>query len=100
MDERADLLAVHHLLQITHHIHVENIDRQIVVLTHTDGGQVHYLQTTCQHLLIGDLIKLRRRGILLRVGCIDTIHTRALQHHVGLDLDAAQTRARIRGEVR
>ena len=55
MNQRADLLAVHHLLQITHHIHVEDIDRQVVVLTHADGCQVHHLQTTCQHLLVGDL---------------------------------------------
>jgi hypothetical protein len=35
--ERSDLLAIHHFLQITHDIHVEDIDRQMIVIAHADG---------------------------------------------------------------
>ena len=72
----------------------------MVVVTHADSRQVHHLQSTSQHLLIGNLVKLRSRRILLRISRIHTVHTCALQHHVGLNLDATQARARICGEVR
>ena len=99
MYERANLLAVHHFLQITHNIHIKHIDRQVVVLTHADGCQVHHLQATRQYLLICDLLELRSRRILLWISGIDTIHTGTFQHHVGLDLDAAQAGTSICSKV-
>ena len=37
MYERTYLLAIHHLFQIAHNIHVEDIDGEIVVLAHADS---------------------------------------------------------------
>ena len=73
MYERTNLLASHHFLQITHDIHVEDIDGQMIVIAHADSSQIHHLQTTCQHLLISNIMELRSRRILLRVSRIDTI---------------------------
>ena len=42
VNQRAYLFAVHHALEVAHHIHVEYIDRQIVLLAHRGGGEVHH----------------------------------------------------------
>ena len=86
----ANLIASHYFLQVTHNIHVEDIDRQIIVLTHTDSGEVHHLQPASQHLFISNVRELCSCGVFLGVSGIDTIHTCSLQHHVGLNLDATK----------
>ena len=37
MHQRSDLFSVHYLLQITDYVHIEDVDRQVVVLTHADS---------------------------------------------------------------
>ena len=37
VDKRADVLTFHHLLQVAHDVHVEHVDREVVVLAHADG---------------------------------------------------------------
>ena len=38
----ADVLAVHHALEVTIDVHVEHIDGQVVFLAHGGGGEVHH----------------------------------------------------------
>ena len=45
VDEGADLLSFNELLQVAYDIHVEDVDRQLVVLAHADSGEVHDLQS-------------------------------------------------------
>ena len=90
MHEGADFLACHHLLEVAYDVHVEDIDGQIIVLTHADGGEVHHLQTSREDFLVGNIRELGGSGVFLRVSCIDTIHTGALQHDVGFNFNATQ----------
>ena len=93
-------LACHHLLQVAHNIHVEDIDRKVIVLTHADGGEVHHLQATGEDFLVGNLRELSGCGVFLRISSIDAIHTGALQHDVGFDFNTTQGGTCIRGEIR
>ena len=88
--QRTDFLTVHHPLQITHDIHVEHIDGEIVFLAHGGGCKVHYFQATIVDFVVGDFLELRGSGVFLRVGSINAIHTSAFQHDIGFDFDAAQ----------
>ena len=38
----ADVLAVHHALEVAIDVHVEHIDGQVVFLAHGGGGEVHH----------------------------------------------------------
>ena len=38
----ADVLAVHHALEVAVDVHVEHIDGQVVFLAHGGGGEVHH----------------------------------------------------------
>ena len=89
-----------HALEVAHHIHVEYIDRQIVLLAHRGGGEVHHAQVAGINLVEGDVVKLGGCGVLLGVGGVDAVHTRAFEHHVGFHLDASQSRACVGGEER
>ena len=37
VNQRSDVLTVHHAFQVSNLVHVENIDGQIVVVTHHNG---------------------------------------------------------------
>ena len=43
MNEGSNLLAIHYLLEVAHYIHVEYIDREVVLLAPGSGGQVHHI---------------------------------------------------------
>lgn len=73
MYESSYLLAVHHLLQVAHYIHVEYIDRQVVLLAHGSGSEVHHLQALGIDLIVSDVLKLGGGRILLWIGSIDAI---------------------------
>lgn len=90
MHQRAYLLAGDDLLQIAHGVHVEDDDGQVVFLAHTGGCEVHDAQVAAEHFVIGDVGELRGRRVFLRISRINAVHARALEHHVGLNLDAAQ----------
>ncbi len=99
MDEGADFFAVDDFLEIADHIHVEDIDWQVVVIAHADGGEVHDLKASVEHFLVGYVGELRGCWVFLRVGGVDAVNAGALEHHVGLYLDAAQARPGVGGEV-
>ena len=99
MDERADFLAVDDAAQVADDVHIEDVNRQVVVLTHADGREVHHLEVAGEHLGIGDVGELRGGRVFFGVGGVNTIHSRALEHHVGLDFNAAQRRARVSSKI-
>ena len=68
MHQCADVLALHHPFQVSHDVHIEDIDGQVVFPAHADGGEIHHLQAAFQHLLVGDFGKLAGGGVFLRVG--------------------------------
>lgn len=90
MHQSADILAGDDLLEITNDIHVEHINRQVVLHAHGRSCDVHNLQALGNDILIGDILELGGSRILLWVSGIDTIHTSALEHNVGLYLYATQ----------
>ena len=55
----ADGLAIEHFLQVAYHIHVEDVDGQVVVVAHHHGREIHHLQVALQNLLVGDVIEFR-----------------------------------------
>ena len=85
-----DILALHHLLEVTYDIHIEYVDGEIVLLAHGGSSEVHYLKTTGVNLIVGNLAEFGGSGVLLGVGGVDTVNAGTLQHHVGLNLNAAQ----------
>ena len=77
MHEGAYLLAIHHLFEIAHDIHVEHIDGQMILLTHSGGREVHHPKIAIIDFIESDVLKLRGSGVLLRVGR----HGQPLFHH-------------------
>src|SRR5574344_883332 len=99
MHQRSDVLSVHHLLEVAHDVHIEHIDRQVVLLAHCSGGKVHYLQSASVNLIVCDVAELCCCGGFLRVGCIYTIHTGSIKLHVCLNLDTSERRTGICCEI-
>ena len=97
-DDGADGLAGHDLVEVAVHVHVEDVDGQLVVAGHDGGSHVHDLEAAVVDLVVGDAVKLGCRGILLGVGGVDAVHAGTLEHDVGLDLDGTQRAARVGGE--
>jgi len=95
----ADIFAFHHLLEVAHNVHVEDVDGEVVLLAHGGGGEVHHLESAGVDLVVGDLGELGGGGVLLGVGGVDAVDAGALEHHIGLNLDAAKRRAGVGGEV-
>ena len=99
MHVSTDIFALHHLLEVTHDVHVEDVDGEVVLLAHGGGGEVHHLESAGVDLVVGDLGELGGGGVLLGVGGVDAVDAGALEHHVGLNFDAAERRAGVGGEV-
>ena len=99
VNEGADVLAAEHAHQVALHIHVEDVDGQVVLLAHRRGGEVHHFQPPGVDFVVRDGVELHGVRVFLRVGGVDAVHTRAFQHDVGLDLDAAQRGARVGREI-
>ena len=62
MNQRSDVLSVHHALQVSNLVHVENIDGQIVIVTHHNSREIHYFQVALEHFSIADVAELRGCG--------------------------------------
>ena len=90
MNESTNLLAFHDLLKVAYDIHIEDINRKVVLLAHSGGGEIHHLQALCVDFVVGNLTKLRGSWVFLRIGGLDAVYSGSLEHHVGLDLDATQ----------
>ena len=55
VNERTDFLALDDAAQVADDVHIEDVNRQVVVLTHTDGREVHHFQVAGKHLGVGDV---------------------------------------------
>jgi hypothetical protein len=66
--ECTNLLTFHHLLQVTYYIHIEYVDRKVVLLAHGSSREVHHLQALGVDFIIGDVLELGSGRILLWVG--------------------------------
>ena len=95
----ADGFALEHAAQVAGHVHVEDVDGEVVFATHGGGRHVHHFQTAAQHFIVGDLVELRGGGVFFGIGGVDTVHARTFEHDVGFDLDAAERRTGVGGEV-
>lgn len=84
--------------EVTFHVHVEDVDGEVVLLGHHGGGHVHNLEAAADYFVVGDGVELGGRWVLLGIGGVDTVNAGALEHHVGLHLDAAQSAAGVGGE--
>ena len=90
MYQCADRFAGNNLLKVAGNIHIKDVDGQTVLLAHGSGGQVHHLEVAVVDLIKGYLIKLGGGGVFLRIGSIYAVHAGSLEHHIGLNLYAAQ----------
>ena len=61
MHERTDFLTIHDLFKVAFLVHIEDIDRQMVVLAHTDSSEIHDTQAAVEHLLVADVLELLGR---------------------------------------
>ena len=68
MHERAVLLATHDLHQHAGSAHVEHAQRHAVIPAQADGREIHHAEITCDHLVVGQALEPRGRGITLRIG--------------------------------
>src|SRR5487761_737712 len=99
-DQCADLLAEDHALDVARNEQVEHEDRNVIVHAERDGGIVHHLDAPVEHLEVVEVVELEGIGIELGVGCVHAVDLGRLENHVGLDLDSAQRRGGVGGEVR
>ena len=70
MNIRTDVLPVDNPFQISFHVHIEDINRQVVFVTHGYCREVHNLQSACQNLIVGDVIELCSIRIFFRISRI------------------------------
>ena len=61
MHQCAYIFAAHNAFEITHNIHIKDIDGEVVLFTHCCCGEVHNLQSTCINLVVGYVGKLSGR---------------------------------------
>ena len=74
-----DFLALYKLGQIALLIHIEDNDRHISFAAESECSLVHNLETILDSLVEAKLLILDRRRILIRIRCIDSIHTSSLE---------------------
>ena len=88
--EGPDGFAVDDFAQVAILVHIEDIDGQVVVLAHADGGEVHHFQTAAEHFFVSDFVELHGGRVFLRVCRVDTVDASTLQHDVGFNLNTSQ----------
>src|SRR5690554_6049172 len=96
--QRAFLAAHHQVEQGAGLVHVEDADRHVMVTHQADGGQIHDPQLLVQRIVIAELVVLDGVIMLDRVLVVDPVHLGGLDHHVGVDLDAAQAGRGVGGK--
>jgi len=79
MHDCTDFFSFDDFLQISHGVHIEYYNRQIVFFAHARGCEVHYFQAALQHFIIGDVIEFCSSRVFLRIGRINAIHPCAYQ---------------------
>ena len=89
-DQSAYLFAVDDFFEVAVLIHVKDIDGQTVLFRHGGSGEIHDLETAADDFVIGDLGEFRGSRVFLRIGGVDTVHTRTFEHNIGFDLQRAE----------
>ncbi len=70
--------------------HIKDPDGHVMISHQTNCRQVHYAQFFVQYFVVSQDIVLYGIGIFYRVGALDTVHLRCLQHNLRFDFDAAE----------
>lgn len=68
MHQCSNVFATHHLLQVSIGIHVEDDDREVVLLAHRGSRQIHDLEATRIDFIVGDIRKFSSRRVFFRIG--------------------------------
>ena len=91
MHESTDFFTFDYLLEVAEDVHIEDVDRKVILHTHGSGSDVHHFESLCYYLLIGDVMILGSGRILLWVCSIYSIDTCALEHYVGFYFYSTET---------
>ena len=81
-----DVFSFHYFFQVAVHVHVENVDGQMVFLAHRSCGEVHYFQAFVVDFIVCDFTE-RIHALYVRSGAgTDPRHDRrwCRIHHQGL----------------
>src|SRR5262249_13888 len=100
LHDRSDGLPACHPQQIAADANVEHDQRQTVVHAQGDRRRIHDLEPTVQDIEIVETREERRVRLLHRVGAVHAVDFGRFEDHVGPDLDRAQRRGGVGGEVR
>lgn len=84
------------LFEIPDRIHIEDDNRQIVLLAKRSRREIHYFQSPVIYFVIRDFIELRRGRVFLGIGRVDAVDPCTFKHNIGPDLDSPQGRKRYR----
>lgn len=95
MHERAFLFAENDAAQGALLVDVEDLDRQALFAAEREGGGVHHLEVGAERIVEGDFVEHRGGRILLRVGRVDAVDLRGLDHDLGADFGTAQGGRRV-----
>ena len=63
----ADVFALDDFLEVTHDVHIEDVDGKVVLHAHGCCGNVHYLEALGNDILVGDVLELGGGRVLLGV---------------------------------
>src|SRR6266542_3625880 len=96
-DDRAHALACHRAFDVARLGHIEDEDRQIVVLTERDRGGVHHRKLFLQDSHVAKLVYLDRVRVFSGVGGVDAADAGRFHDDVGLDLQGAHRSSRVGG---
>ena len=66
VNEGAQILARQKFHEVARLVHVEDNDRQLVVLAKGGGSEVHHLELAVVDLVVGDLVELRGSIYLIK----------------------------------
>ena len=94
-DQRADVLAENHALDVPLDLEVEDLDRNSILHAEGHRGRVHDLETRIESLAVRQRLQEVGLRIRVRVRVVDPVHLRRFQQDVGVDLVGAQGRGRV-----
>src|ERR1051326_3524246 len=100
VNQRALVLSEHYPVQRPLLEDAEDVDRQLLVAAERERRRVHHLQVAYDRLVEAQARVALGTRIALRIGGVDAIDLRRLDHDLGAHLAAAQGGGGIRSEER
>ena len=91
MNQSTNLIAVENPVQVAIFVHIKDHYGEVILLAEGGSSQVHHLQPPLINLIESDGAEFRSGGILLRVGCVDSVDPCSLEHGIGFDLNPAES---------